>query len=139
MGWVATPAKSKSIVKELTMRILNTLIFITILSFMLGSQSWAQERRGKEYLDCSRSELKKAELKYQEAAKPLLATYAEQYSGRMEVLKEKEQKRARLFREWLNVRCTCMPAGISNFEKTLCRALTEDLPVSGRDVCLVQN
>lgn len=120
---------------------MNRLIvftLITVLFLFVGSVSWAQEDISV-HVDCRASELEKAEIRYQKLARPLLATYAEQYSGKIEILKEKEEKRAKLFREWLNVRCVCKPKGMSRFEKMLCRGLAESRPTGRRKVCLVQN
>ncbi len=90
-------------------------------------------------VDCSAAELKRAEIKYQQTIKPLLATYADQYSGKVEELRRKEKQRSVMFREWLRMRCTCKPKSLTRFEKTLCSAVSENTPISATGACLVQN
>ena len=98
-----------------------------------------------EHLDCRPEMLKKAELQIQQMIKPLLATVAEQYSGQTEELRRKEQKRARLFRDWLRMRCACQPSSLSQLEIMLCRVSSESTilrnsnALQDREVCLVQN
>ncbi len=89
-------------------------------------------------LDCSARAIKKAELEYQETMRPLLATVADSYSGRKEVLLSKERRRSYLFKEWLKMRCIC-EVRMSNFEKMLCEAVSENTPISGIRACLVLN
>lgn len=113
---------------------------LCLLLILIGasSMSWAEHFQ-PNHLDCSAVELKRAEIKYQQTVRPLLATYADQYSGDAKEMRKKEAKRATLFREWLKMRCTCKPKSLTTFEKTLCSAVSENTPLSAANACLVLN
>lgn len=105
-------------------------------SLLVMGPAWAQNT--PKNLDCSAKAIKKAEMEYQQTMRPLLATVADSYSGKKQVLIAKERKRSYLFKEWLKMRCICK-VRMSHFETMLCEAVSERTPVSGIKACLVLN
>lgn len=92
----------------------------------------------REFVDCRPQELKKAEEAFEELVKPHLMGIAERYHTRPERIKEMAAQRQILFRKWLKIRCICQPAGMSRFEQTLCKGLSDAMTAGPGARCLLR-
>ena len=98
----------------------------------------AQENlAGRGVLDCSDAALQSARMELRRQIEPFLYTTAEEYSGNPKVLAEKEAGRNKILVQWIKMRCTCNK-GMSDFEKTLCLAMKQNLRIGDSDSCLIR-
>lgn len=88
-------------------------------------------------VDCSAAEMKKARMQLRSEIEPFLNTAAEEYSGNPKVLAEKEAGRNKILVRWIKMRCVCNK-GMSDFEKTLCLAMKQNLTLGAEDNCLIR-
>lgn len=107
-------------------------------SFLATTPASAQESlSGYNVLDCSEEAMKSARMELRNQIEPFLYTTAEEYSGDPKVLAEKEAGRNKILVRWIKMRCTCNK-GMTEFEKTLCLAMKQNLKIGDVDSCLIR-
>lgn len=106
---------------------------------VLVEQAHAQVSKlaDQNVVDCSDAAMQSAQRELRRQIEPFLYTTAEEYSGNPEVLAEKEVGRNKVLVQWIKMRCVCNK-GMSDFEKTLCLAMKQNLKIGDNDSCLIR-
>lgn len=123
---------------RLSLHSILIVVGLIVFGFMASTTLQAQESlKGHNVLDCSKAALESARKEMRRQIEPYLYTTAEEYSGNPQVLAEKEAGRNKILVQWIKMRCTC-DKGLTDFEKTLCLAMKQNLRIGDSDSCLIR-